>query len=265
MTSDRLFTDPDLAQFYDVDNGWSADCDYCCRLAEDARSVLDLGCGTGLLAAALAADRFVVGVDPAAAMLDIARRRLGGDRVSWFEADARDVRLDRQFDLVLLTGHAFQVFLSRGDQAAVLRTIAAHLGPGGRFVFDTRNPVAEAWLRWSPERSRRTIEHPRLDTIDAWNDAVHDPASGIVDYETHYRVNGSQRLFAAKSKIKFVSRHELADLLEDAGLMAEAWLGNWLGERFTLTLPEIIPVGRRRSSANGTRPSKAGRQLRCGQ
>jgi SAM-dependent methyltransferase len=134
VTSDRLFTDPDLAQFYDLDTGWGADCDYCCRLAEDARSVLDLGCGTGLLAAALAADRFVVGVDPAAAMLDIARRRVGGDRVPWVEADARDVRLQRQFDLVLLAGHAFQVFLSRGDQAAVLRTIASHLAPRGRFV-----------------------------------------------------------------------------------------------------------------------------------
>ena len=78
-TEDRLYRDPDLAQFYDLENEWAADLDFCAALAADARAVLDLGCGTGLLAAALAEGRDVVGVDPAAAMLEIARRRPGGD------------------------------------------------------------------------------------------------------------------------------------------------------------------------------------------
>jgi SAM-dependent methyltransferase len=49
-----LYGDPDLARFYDLENGWAADLDYCRDLARVCSSVLDLGCGTGLFAAAMA-------------------------------------------------------------------------------------------------------------------------------------------------------------------------------------------------------------------
>ena len=137
---DRLYQEPELAQFYDLDNQWDLDLDYCLQLASDSSSFLDLGCGTGQLAARLAEGRTVVGVDPAEAMLDIARRRPGGQSVTWVQSDAQSVRLGRQFDLVLLTGHAFQVFLTKKDQLAVLSTIAEHLAPGGRVIFFKRNP-----------------------------------------------------------------------------------------------------------------------------
>ena len=54
---DRLFEDPKLVQFYDAENGWADDTRFCLGLAEQAASVLDLGCGTGLLAAALGVGR----------------------------------------------------------------------------------------------------------------------------------------------------------------------------------------------------------------
>ena len=187
-TLDDLYRDAALAQFYDLDNQWGVDLDYCRRLADDARSILDLGCGTGLLAARLADRREVVGVDPAAAMLDIARRRPGGERATWVDADARSVRLGRRFDLVFLTGHAFQVFLNDDDRRAVLSTIAEHLAPGGRFIFDTRNPAAQAWHEWTPKHSMRRFERPSLGTVEAWNDIDRDATTGIVTYQTHWLV-----------------------------------------------------------------------------
>ncbi|MGA7267411.1 MAG: class I SAM-dependent methyltransferase [Aestuariivirga sp.] len=141
--TDALFEDPALVQFYDLENGLKDDTRFCLSLASGKASVLDLGCGTGLLAAALGEGREVFGVDPAAAMLDVARRRAGGQRVTWVEADARTVRLGRRFDLIVMTGHAFQVLLTDDDQRAVCETIAAHLVPGGIFIFDSRNPDAE--------------------------------------------------------------------------------------------------------------------------
>ena len=64
--NDSLYHDPDLTRFYDLENGWREDFDYCVGMARGALSVLDLGCGTGQLAAVLANDgaRRVVGVDP---------------------------------------------------------------------------------------------------------------------------------------------------------------------------------------------------------
>lgn len=243
---DHLYDDPELAGFYDHDNEARADFEYCLRLAAGARSVLDLGCGTGQLAAALAEGRSVTGVDPAGAMLDIARKRPGGDRVEWIQADARSIRLDRGFDLVVLTGHAFQVFLTPGDQNAVLHTIAHHLAPTGRFIFDTRNPPRREWLEWGPEISLRVIDHPELGKVKAWNDATYDDAAGVVTYETHYEIVDSGRRFSAASKIAFPTKDVLTALIEEAGLAVDRWLGDWQGNGFTPEAPEIIPIGRRR-------------------
>lgn len=245
-SDDPLYRDAALAQFYDLDNPWGPDLDYCLGLAADAHSVLDLGCGTGQLAARLADVRNVVGVDLAAAMLDIARLRPGGEHVEWLLADARDLQLGRRFDLVLLTGHAFQVFLTDADRRAVLAAIARHLEPGGRFVFDTRNPMREEWREWTPRSSRRRLDHPALGAVEAWNDAAHDAATGIVTYETHYRTLECGRRLSASSQIRFTPREALAAMLAAAGLWVEEWLGDWMGGPCTPASPEIIPLGRQR-------------------
>lgn len=241
--SDPLYDNPALVSFYDLENGWEADFDFCAKLAQQARSVLDLGCGTGRLAAALGEGREVVGVDPAGTMLAVARRRPGGERVTWIEADARTLDLGRRFDLVLLTGHAFQVFLTAQDQLAVLRTITRHLTPHGRFLFDSRNPAFEAWKTWGPAASRRTLTHPALGIVEAWNQAEHDAATGIVTYETHYRVVDTGRHLAAKSKIRFTSKEELEGLLIEAGLHVTRWHGDWRGSPWSPGSREIIPLG----------------------
>ncbi len=245
MEPDKLYSDPELVQFYDIENGWGADLDYCRDLARGCSSVLDLGCATGLFAAFLAqeADCDVVAIDPAPAMLDVAARRPGGERVRWVQGDGRTIRLDRRFDLVVLTGHAFQVFLSDEDRAAALRTIAHHLKPKGRFVFDSRNPVAEQWRNWTPDRSRREIEHPTLGRMLAWNDASHDPATGIVTYATYYKVMADDRLYSSQSKIAFPSHAQLASLMPACGLVVQRWLGDWSGTAYATSSPEIIPVG----------------------
>lgn len=245
-TDDRLYNDAELAQFYDIENKGGADFDFCLRFAEEAGSVLDLGCGTGQLAAALAGGRSVTGVDPAAPMLNVARNRTDGSSVEWVEADARSVRLGRRFELVVLTGHAFQVFLTSDDQTAVLRTIADHLAPEGRFIFDTRNPGVEEWREWVPERSERFLDHPGLGRIRAWNDVGYDPSSRVATYETHYEVLSGGRRFAAASKIAFPTRENLAAMLEEEGLAVDEWLGDWHGNAFGSESPEIIPIGRLR-------------------
>lgn len=244
-TDDALYQDPDLAQFYDLANPWGPDFEFCKGLAQDARSVLDLGCGTGQFAASLVAGRAVFGVDPAGPMLEIARQRAGGNKATWVHADARSVRLGRHFDLVVLTGHAIQVFLTGDDQKAVLSTIAAHLEPEGRFVFDSRNPATVEWQEWEPEGSERRIEHPALGTVKAWNDIAHEAATGIVTYQTHYQILESGRSFSASSKIRFTAQEAIAAMLDEVGLEVDEWLGNWMGEAYRPTSPEIIPIGRR--------------------
>jgi ubiquinone/menaquinone biosynthesis C-methylase UbiE len=51
MDPNRLFSDPALADFYDIESSFAAEDEPCRALAATASSVLDLGCGTGRLAA----------------------------------------------------------------------------------------------------------------------------------------------------------------------------------------------------------------------
>jgi 2-polyprenyl-3-methyl-5-hydroxy-6-metoxy-1,4-benzoquinol methylase len=78
--TDAIFAEARLADIYDLVEGERDDLDHYLAMATeyDARSVLDVGCGTGTLACLLA-DRGieVVGVDPAAASLDVARAKPG--------------------------------------------------------------------------------------------------------------------------------------------------------------------------------------------
>jgi SAM-dependent methyltransferase len=243
ISDDPLYRDPSLAQFYDTANRWGPDFDFCMKLAEDAGSALDLGCGTGELTAALAATCNVTGVDPAAAMLDIGRARPGGDKVEWVEGDARSVRLGKTFDLIVLTGHAFQVFLTEEDQRAALATIAVHLSPTGRFVFDTRNPgfQRERDVRHS---SVRRLEHLDLGAIDAFDESHYDAATGILSYENGYHVLSTGARFSGPAKILYTPREKVLRMIEDAGLAVDAWYGDWEGNAFREQAREIIPVGR---------------------
>ncbi|WP_454848656.1 class I SAM-dependent methyltransferase [Rhizobium binxianense] len=243
VTEDPLYRDPALARFYDAANGWAADFDYCMALAGNARSVLDLGCGTGELTATLADGRIVTGVDPAGAMLDIARQRPGGEKVEWVQADARSVRLGKRFDLVVLTGHVFQVFLTEEDQRAVLATIAAHLAPGGRFILDSRNPAYQGPKDVRQGRSRQ-LDHAEFGAVEAWDTSFYDEKSGVLSYSNGYRVLATGQSFEASAKIRYTSRDMLARMIGEAGLAVDGWLGDWSGSAFEEGSREIIPLGR---------------------
>jgi SAM-dependent methyltransferase len=207
---DGLYQDPALSAFYDWDNPWPADFDWFLTLVDGAGSVLDLGCGTGIFSVALAwrgAD--VVGVDPAAAMLGIARARLGGDRVTWVEAGAQGLDLRRRFDAVVMTGHAFQTLLTLEDRASLLTVTARHLAPRGRFFFDSRNPEAREWESWTWEATREVRLHPEFGMVERWNEAEETEVPGLIEYQTHYLLQDGRHL-QARSRIAFPGLDELA-------------------------------------------------------
>lgn len=239
-----LYDRSDLAQFYDLNNGWADDFAFCTRMAETAGSVLDLGCGTGELAAALGRGRIVTGVDPAAAMLDVARARSGGDNVTWVVGDARNIRLGQRFDLIVLTGHVFQVFMAAEDQQAVIETIAAHLSDHGRFIFDSRNPARLVQRSQSKAESLQQVTHAELGEIESWCESDYNPNAGVLSYENGYRVIATDEVFIAAAQIKYTPKAVIAGMIEAAGMVVKEWLGDWQGAPLEPGSREIIPVGR---------------------
>jgi len=117
---DAIFAERRLAELYDPLDPDRSDLDVYAAMAGEfgARSVLDIGCGTGTLACLLAGRGLeVTGIDPASASLAVARRKPGADRVRWVHTDAASLP-PLQADLAVMTGNVAQVFVAGEDWAA---------------------------------------------------------------------------------------------------------------------------------------------------
>lgn len=156
--------DARIVDLYDGDNPDGDDHDYYRSLADrnGARSVLDVGCGTGILTVSFAAtDRRVVGVDPSHAMLTYARNRPGADTVTWIEGDTRAV-MEGDFDLIVMTGNVAQ-HIPDPDWERTLADLRALAHDRAILAFDSRNPAARAWESWhQPEPTVRDTMHGPL-------------------------------------------------------------------------------------------------------
>lgn len=206
---DGQYDDPRLVALYDALNPPGPAEDAFVGLVGDApRSVLDLGCGTGQLALRLAAlGHAVTGADPSPAMLAVARAKDTPPRVEWIEADARTLALARTFDVVVMTGNAFQVLLADTDIAAVLATFRRHVASGGRVAFDTRDPADRAWERWA--RARRTAGEVAV-TYE-----ILDVRGDLVRFATHHAF--ADRTVTSDSTLRFLDPGDLATRVRAAG------------------------------------------------
>jgi SAM-dependent methyltransferase len=100
-----------------------------------ARTVLDLGCGTGRHAGLLQNLGYdICGVDMSAAMLAEARRTQPA--ITFHQGDARSFRLDQTFDAVVSLFHVASYQTTNRDFAAYLQTAKSLMAPGGVFIFD---------------------------------------------------------------------------------------------------------------------------------
>ncbi len=185
-----------------------------------ARSVLDIGCGTGTFACLLAGRGLVVtGVDPAAASLSVARTKPGADRIRWVHGTATDLPL-LQVDLATMTGNVAQVFVEDEDWDATLRSTYAALRPGGRLVFETRVPEAEAWLEWNRDRTHTVTVIPDLGGVETWIDLL-DIGDGLVSFRMSFRFESDGALLTSDSTLRFRSRGEVIASLAAVGYVVD--------------------------------------------
>ncbi len=134
---DLLYRDKD----YDGETRWVAD--LLRKHAPSAKSILEIGSGTGLHAAKLASLGYrVTGVDMSQGMLDAAEARRTAlepevaGRLTFEKGDARSFRLETKFDAVISLFHVMSYQTTNEDLAAAFATARAHLVRGGTFIFD---------------------------------------------------------------------------------------------------------------------------------
>jgi SAM-dependent methyltransferase len=236
-----LYTDPRLVALYDALNPAAADTAFYLALASSQRRVIDLGCGTGLLACATAAPgRQVIGIDPAAAMLRVARNRENAAGVHWVEGDARALAVLPPADLLTMTGHVAQIFLSDAAFLATLKAARHALREGGELAFGSRDPAARAWEAWTPAQSRRHIDAGAPGKVEVWQDNVSGSPDSGIRFDTHYRFEASGVHLIATSELRFRTQDELAGLLADAEFTSLDWYGDWDRSPVGETTRELI-------------------------
>ncbi len=215
------YHDAKIAAIYDLANPLQVDGEFYLSLAgERAPRVLDLGCGTGTLCCALAKiGHKVTGIDPAAAMLAVARSKPGSNQIEWVESSAQTYRSDQRFDLILMTGHAFQLLLSDSDALAVLETMRQHLNQDGRVAFESRNPR----INWAGEWNGRCRSFSQREIIETLRITA---ANGeFISFETSYECSGTT--LSTSSTLRFPSREHIQSLIERSGLTVKNTFGDW--------------------------------------
>ena len=219
--ADEIFTHPRLAAIYDAFDADRTDLDVYRAIAGElgARRVLDVGCGTGTFALLLARHGFeVIGVDPAHASLEVARGKPGAEQVHWIHGDATALPL-LEVDLATMTGNVAQAIIDPADWRKTLRGVYNALRPGGRFVFETRDPAFRAWREWNRPSSYRVAEEAGVGQVEAWVD-VTEVRLPLVRFRWTW-VFADGEVITSDSTVRFRERDEVEAALVDGGFVVE--------------------------------------------
>jgi SAM-dependent methyltransferase len=231
---------PEIARIYDLINPPAKDTNFYVSLAgSHPCNVLDLGCGTGTLCCALARNgHHVTGVDPSPAMLNVAKSKPYAEKIEWVQSCAQRYKSDRRFDLIVMTGHAFQVLLTDDDILAVLKTMHDHLNEHGKIGFEIRNPNLDWAAEWAT-RSQLLHTLPTGELIETLEIISQD--SEFISFRTSY--SSPQLTLSTNSTLRFPAREHVEALIARSGLVVRSVFGDWDAAAFSPDLSrEIIFV-----------------------
>ena len=234
------YSDEEAAALYDLLNPWGPSDDFYLAMVMEARSVLDVGCGTGALlhqAREAGHSGRLCGVDPDDPSLNVARRRAD---IEWVYGTAASMTFAREFELALMTGHAFQVLVADEDLRDSLAAIGRALVDGGRFAFETRNPHARAWEQWNPKNAMDVVD-PSGRKLRIWHEVDAIAEDVVTLTETTGDQDGTQ-LRVDRASLRFLDVDALGGFLADAGFMIEVQYGGWSREPLETASPELVTV-----------------------
>ncbi len=207
------------------DKDYAAEAEYIHRLVDAhhprAKTLLDLGCGTGKHALLLAnAGYQVTGVDLSEEMLAAARASTAtGATPRFLQGDVRSVRIQEKFDVVVSLFHVMSYQTTNQDLKAAFETARQHLAPGGLFIFDCW--YGPAVLTERPEVRIRRLADERVFVTRLAEPVLH-PNRDLVDVNYHVFIqdkqSGALEELRETHTMRYLFSPEVELLLDSAGL-----------------------------------------------
>ncbi len=229
------------AWLYDIDtrDNLSADIPFYIDYARAGNGeVLELGCGTGRVALALAKEGFnVTGLDLSTQMLDIFRQKLAASpdlerNIKLFHGSMADFHLEQKYALIIAPFRAFQAVTADEDINGALACIYEHLTDDGIFIVNVFNPHPVMDESWCYDE---TVQWERLDEKTGnhvvkkhWGDRI-DTVNQIIyphyAYEVTYPDGKTERITDDLS-LKYYYPEQLRATVEKRGFIIKesfAW------------------------------------------
>jgi SAM-dependent methyltransferase len=157
--------------------------------------------------------------------------------------DLTTARWENEFDLIIMTGHAFQVLTDDEDLRVSLASIRSALTSDGRFIFETRNPLVRGWEDWVPENA--------MEIEDASGASVHMehsvgmPIEGeLVSFTATFSSPSWDAPRISRSTLRFLDNASLSMFVTEAGMDVAEQFGYWNRQPLTDSSPEIITIAR---------------------
>jgi ubiquinone/menaquinone biosynthesis C-methylase UbiE len=218
--------------------------------------VLELGCGTGRVTMPIAeAGVDVVGLDSSAAMLDVARRKLGSlspgsGSVTLVEGDMAELpgAYDRKFSLAIIPFRGFLSLMTVPKQESALEGIRRSLVPGGRLVFNVFVPDLEMLVQEGDTAHHlRDVTDPETgDRFVIWHQSGYDNHNQVIFVRLIVDQLDAQdtaiKRFYRDYHLRYVHRWEMHHLLLRCGFEVLDLFGDFQGSEFDETSGEMVWV-----------------------
>lgn len=234
----------DYARYYDLlyrDKNYVEEAQFIRNLiqthAPQAKSILDLGCGTGIHASMLTQMGYLVhGVDASPEMLQTANNRIKAlpkelaNQLHFHQGDIRTFRLEQKFDVIISLFHVVSYQITNEDLVATFQTIKEHLNQGGIFIFDIW--YGPAVLSDRPSTRIKRLEDDQI-SITRISEPYIYPNENLVD--VHYQVfirdkiNNNVNELIEIHKMRYLFKPEIDFLLEKFQLKLithKGWMSN---------------------------------------
>ena len=228
------------AEYYDAFTGALNDIAFYLGFVDSDTEVLELGCGTGRVTAALLPQvQSIVGVDLSRSMLQRASDKLGSADIC-IHGDITNLHLGRQFDLIIAPFRVLQSLEHQSQVEGLFRVIADHLKPNGLAILNVFHPnlsKKDMPLHWCQEErvcGEALLSEGDLVTLSDRKAKLDADRQILYPDLIYRRYRGDQLIDEHIQPIcmRYYYPQEFTTLIEKQGFAVEEKWGGYLGEKY---------------------------------